>query len=137
MRQEVKGLAGGNKQKWIREHHAEIKDYFYRNGPDAAMREFNLRQETLERLLKRENYYTRINKLSENDKWVFSRSMEAYAEIKRRLAQLEERLDDAQPVIDMGKILIDSLGNIRIETRGITEGRKYLSLAEISRKSVK
>lgn len=62
MREELRGLNGGNKQFWLRTHRKEVEQYYFDSGPEATMEEFNLRQPTLERFLSRKGRDDKINR---------------------------------------------------------------------------
>jgi len=55
-------MKGGEKQFWLRVHHREIEQFYYEHGPDATMREYNMRPPTLERFLNRKSTYLRMRK---------------------------------------------------------------------------
>lgn len=49
MRPELKNMKGGTKQLYLRLHRSEVERYYFRYGPELTMREFNLKEDTLER----------------------------------------------------------------------------------------
>lgn len=108
MRPELVKMKGGPKQHWLRVHRREIEDYYYKNGPDATMAEFNLMPSTLERFWSRRNEDIRLNRLSANDKWVYGAAMDAVRDVKKRVAKLEQWQEEVTPVIQVGQALIDA-----------------------------
>jgi hypothetical protein len=107
MRAELQGLNGGSKQFWLQTHRKEVEQYYFQHGPDATLVEFNMRQATLERFLARKGNDDRINRLSEADRWVLRVTNEGIRETKRRVSELESWRVEVEPVIAMGKALID------------------------------
>lgn len=47
----VKGLNGGKKHFWLKEHRAEVMSYYHAHGSAGVLERFNMRPETLERFL--------------------------------------------------------------------------------------
>lgn len=131
------GLRGGAKQHFNRVHHAEIKQYYSENGPEATCKRFNLTQGTLGAILHRENYYKRLNKLSENDKWVFRTVMDEARDIKRRVAALESWRSEVEPVITIGRGIVSTLAQLRPGSQELPEPSSQLDIRDIGAKSWK
>ncbi len=108
MRQELKNLNGGSKQFWLRIHRKDVERYYFQYGPESTMAEFNMGQHTLERFLNRRGDYERIEKLSEADRWVLKVANEGIREVKRRVGELESWRAEVEPVIAVGRALIDA-----------------------------
>lgn len=133
MRLELRGLKAGPKQKWLRLHRSEVERYYFRYGPELTMAEFNLKQDTLERFLKRKGDDERITRLSENDKWVLRIANEGLRDVKRRLLVVEEFIEDATPVIELGRSIIKvAVGSIETKVGKTPLLKDNLSLANFS-----
>lgn len=110
MRREVIGLSGGKKQFWLRVHRREVENYYYAHGPEATMAEFGLLARTLDGFLARKSKDDRINRLSDNDRYVLRLSMEASRTVASRVRLLEDRVetlenwwDEEKPLFDLGR----------------------------------
>lgn len=118
MRTEVIGLNGGSKQFWLRMHRKDVEQFYYANGPEATMAEFNIYPDTLERFLARKGREERsIQRLSDSDRYVLRMAMESNRDLKRRLADLEVWREEVEPVIQVTQALINAA------TRGIVKGK--------------
>lgn len=53
MNQELSGLSGGKKQKWLTDHNQMVLDYYRQFGAVATRQQFNLEPGTLDRILAR------------------------------------------------------------------------------------
>lgn len=113
MRSEVVALQGGNKQKYIRQHYAEIKEYYFAHGGPATMEEFNLRETTLDAVLLREHRYDRLNRLNKDVKLVFELCMDSDRDILGRVFKLEGRVDAMEPPIELLRGLIHTIDQLR------------------------
>ncbi|MDD5338158.1 MAG: hypothetical protein PHG35_01935 [Dehalococcoidales bacterium] len=111
MRAEIVGLKGGKKQFWLRTHRKEVENYYFEHGPEATMREYHMGPDTLRRFFERSRKETAINKLSQADKLVMEYARAGIAEVRQRVRDLEDWRDEAQPVIDFGRALINATYN--------------------------
>ena len=134
MRTELIGLKGGSKQHYIRLHYREIKEYYFQHGAEATRREFRLEQQTLEALLQREGYYSRLNKLSENDKWVYRAAMDVNRDTNRRVAVLERWREEVEPVIEIGRGIVATLAQLQPQSQKKIKPADPLSLADFGGK---
>jgi hypothetical protein len=136
MRSELNGLKGGGKQFWLRTHRKEVETYYFEHGPDDTMREFNLRQATLERFLSRKGRDDRINKLTEADRWVLKVANEGIREVRRRVADLEDWRFKVEPVLAVGQALIDAtMVKVKAKVENTPLPADPLSLKQLSGKS--
>lgn len=133
----VKGLRGGNKQMWLRTNRGEVEQYYHQNGPDATLKRFNMREDTLKRFFARRGDEIRITKLSENDRYVMRVAMEGIREVKRRVSDLEEWKAEIEPIIQVGRGIISTLGSGYIQSQKIQGKKDPLSLADLRGKSGK
>ena len=138
MRSELAGLNGGSKQFWLRVHRKEVEAYYFLHGPEATMLEFNMKPDTLEAFLKRKSSDDRINKLSESDRWVLKMAKEDVREVRRRVADLESWRVEVEPVIAVGRALLDStMEKIRVKVEHPALLNDPLRLANFGEKSKK
>jgi len=137
MRSELIGLKGGNKQKYLREHHVEVKQHYFEHGAEATRKEFNLKPDTLERVLKLDGYYMRLNKWSQSDKEVYRTVMEIRRDDTRRITRLEEKVTEFEPVIEFGRGIIRTLGQLQSQGQKIKSLEDPLSLANFGEKLIK
>lgn len=108
MRPELAGLKGGPKQHWLRMHRKEVEKFYFQNGPEATMQEFNLTQDTLKRFWDRKNDDVKLEKLSEADRYVLRMAMEHDSAVSQRVRVLEEKWEEAEPVIRLGKAILEA-----------------------------
>lgn len=113
MRREVQGLTGGKKQFWLRVHRREVENYLSAHGPEATMAEFGLMPRTLDGFLARKSKDDRVNRLTDNDRYVLRLSMEASRTVAGRVRELEDRVEalenwwnEDKPLFDLGRAYI-------------------------------
>lgn len=134
---EVKGLTGGVKQLWLRTHRAEVEAYYQQYGPDATLKRFNMRQDTLKRFFERRGHDIRVTKLSENDRYVLRVAMEGQRELKRRVSALEEWQSEVEPIITIGRGIVSTLGQVQTQSRKMPKKKEDLLLTDLRGKSGK
>ena len=134
---DVIGLSGGLKQFWLRCNRGLVEAYYHQHGPDATLKYFNLRQETLQRFFDRRSQDVKLTRLSENDRWVYRAAMESIRDVKRRVARLEEFREEIEPVIQVGRGIIATLGQLQDGSRESLKKSPALQLTDLRRKSGK
>jgi hypothetical protein len=108
MRAELVGLKGGKKQLWLRLNRKQVDAFYLEHGPDATRAEYGLTGNTLERYLDRSRHDSIVNKLSQADKWILEIARAGDAEVRGRVRDLEDWREQVQPVIDVGRSLINA-----------------------------
>lgn len=132
MKPELIGMKAGPKTMYLRQHRTEILDYFYKYGAEATRAEYGMKPDTWERFLKRGGHDTRINRLSENDKWVLRIANEGIRDNRRRILALEEFREGAEPLIELGKTIIKiGVGDLEAKLGNSPLLQDKLSLANI------
>lgn len=115
MRPELKGMKAGDKRMWLRLHRKEVENFYFANGREATLKEFNMMPATLDRFFARKNEDVRINRLSENDRWVYKAAMEVHREDSRRISKLEDWRDETEPIIALGRAIVNVYGKELVE----------------------
>ena len=122
---EVIGLNGGKKQFWLRINRKMVENYYCAYGPEKTCEYFKMSLDTLQRFFDRKANDARLNKLSENDRYVLRMAMEStralrsevnrdLGEASKRIVALEEFQFEAMPVIQLVRSLaITTMGKIR------------------------
>lgn len=114
MRPELAGMKRGTKQMWLRVNRRQVENFYMVHGPEATMAEFNMMPATLERFFSRKNEDIRLNRLSENDRWVLKAAMEHDRAISRRVSELERWKEEVTPIINVVQALINAtMGKIK------------------------
>lgn len=134
---EVIGLNGGAKQFWLRHHRKEVENYYHAYGPDATLVRFNMKQDTLQRFFERASEDIRLLKLSESDRWVLRVCKAGQRELERRVSDLEIWRSEIEPVIQVGRGIIATLEQSRIQSRKLPQNDDLLRLADLGGKSEK
>lgn len=135
MRPELANMKGGEKQFWLRTHRGEVDNYYFEHGAEATMKEFNMIQSTLERFLSRRGLDNRANKLSKNDRWVYTAAMESIREVKREVREIKDWIENVNPVIEVGQALINAtMGQIQAKVDSTTLPEGNLSLDDFTGK---
>lgn len=97
----VVGLAGGPKQKWLREHRQEVLNYYNENGPEATMQRFRMKQFTFSNFLgKPAPDYQKFTK-ADRALCISEMAMDSAREANRKAAIVERQLSAMQPVIKL------------------------------------
>lgn len=133
----VKHLKGGAKQFWLRTNRPEVENFYSAYGPDATMKRYNMRPDTLRRFFERQDRDIKLNRLTEADRWVMRICNEGIRECRRRLRDLEEWKEDIEPVIQIGKGIITVLGNQRVQSRVYLKKKVTPTLPYLEAKSEK
>lgn len=134
---EVIGLKAGLKQMWLRMHRAEVEAYYHEHGPDATRQRFNMTENTLKAFWDRRGKDIRMTKWSQSDKEVYQVLMEGQREIKRRVSRLEEWQAEIEPVIQVGRGLVATLGQLQAQSQISGENQAVARLDNIGKKSGK
>lgn len=138
MRSDLVGLSGGKKQFWLRVNRPAVMDFYFKHGPVATMTEFGMGQQTFERFLAREHRDIELNRLSKNDKWVFNAAMERSRELAGRISRLEEWKAEAEPVINVGRALLDATSaRLQLQSGKSLPNDELLKLGNFGGKSKK
>lgn len=104
------GLKGGKKQFWLRINRGEVELFESKHGREATLTRFNMSLDTYERFQGRKGREeTPPKRLSENDRWVYTTSMESIRELRREVRDLQEwREKEATPVIRVGQAFLNA-----------------------------
>jgi hypothetical protein len=108
MKAELIGLKAGKKQQWLRLHRREVDEFYFKNGAEATKAEYGMGQATLERYLDRSHKDTVLNRLSQADRYVLEMTKAGISEVRGRVRDLEDWKEQVQPIIDVGRALINS-----------------------------
>lgn len=93
----IKGLSGGSKQLWLRQHRPEVLSYLSSNGPEATMQQFAMKPDTFERFLNaRVKDYGRLTK-SDRALLISQSAIEIARDTRDKTRQLEDRIDRMEP----------------------------------------
>lgn len=137
---EVIGLAGGPKQKWLREHRQEVMAYYHEHGPNSTMDRYNMRQTTLQ------NFFTgkpvNYEKLTKADRAlaISQMAIEGTREVRHRVAEIERQYEHAAPLLQIGYGIIDAMKQLMPEKKSVrlrVRREESLSLTDFSEKSEK
>ena len=136
---EVIGLNGGAKQLWLRIHYDMVKDYYYKNGPDATMSRFNMRQYTLESFLLAKP--VRYENMTEAARAIFKadQALEAARELRHRVNDIETQLEETIPLTQIAYGFLSAVAQAMpaIELQQAREKEDPFSLADFRGKSGK
>lgn len=135
MRTELIGLKGGRKQQWLRLHRKEVEKCYFERGPEVTMAEYGMGNDTMIRFMERSNKETAITRLSQADRWVLEASRAGTAEVRGRVLDLEDWRTEVQPIIDVGKALINAtMRNIEAKVTNTTLLDGISQAQQLSRK---
>lgn len=82
-----RGTRGGRKQLWLKQHKPEIKAYYYRFGVEETCREFNMKEETLEKLINSPNP---LNRKDDRALIIAKMADDRSVDAKKRVSKLEK-----------------------------------------------
>lgn len=137
MHPEVMGLTGGPKQRWLRDHHNEVKEYYFEHGPESTLKRYNMRQYTLRALLTRS--VKSYDKMTDVDKALdLARvAIEGQRESRRKIRELEAQLNELAPLAQIVQGIIAVMTqHVKLE-QARQDDDHPLSLADIGGKSGK
>jgi hypothetical protein len=120
MNTELKGLRGGGKTFWLRNHYAEVKSYYLINGAEATLKQYNMKPDTLERFLSNDDPAIKTARISESDRWVLNIANAGLAEMRGRLRDLEEWKEHVEPLLNLTEDLLRVITRPpRVEEKGL------------------
>lgn len=99
----LKGLSGGQKQKWLRENRAIVLNFMKDHNDIETMQEFRMTRFTYNAFLSRNNDNVDFDKLSKADRalLISQSSNERVIDIGHEVAHLRRQLDALMPAIKL------------------------------------
>ena len=142
MKPELKGLAGGKKQFWLRTHRSEVMAYYEAYGEASTREEFNIvKEETWQHVLNPR--IVRSSGITKADKAIARAEIAeaGFREVKREVRELKEQFGQFVPLLaeELNKKFFIPLLRGKIDLPEAMEGEPedLMSLADFQRKLVK